>query len=217
MERSRCFGTLLYLCRGGFETSVPGCCRKWGVLNFLVVYHYVLSRLQLKDAMLKVIVRAFTHRGFIASFNIVIVLISVMTLWDSFSILTDVVKNPDEMEAILDGLGTIFVAYGVALEERETLMEFFHFYPDLHSATEKAVDRHCHLYGLLLLIFGLFMEVSVEVVKIPDRFLDTSNIEGYMFGAGLLCCLASIAILLIHTYLLASPLHTPVEVPGEGE
>ncbi|MFH1136756.1 MAG: hypothetical protein V1816_11815 [Pseudomonadota bacterium] len=128
--------------------------------------------------------RFFTHRYTLAFINLVLLVILSNCLWEAFSYLTDAIDNAGEIEDVLDGLGAIFVAYGVALEERETLMRIFRLYPRLQNRLEEAVDHVCHVSGLLLLIVGLFMEVTVEAVKLPNRILNTQGVEGWVFGTG---------------------------------
>jgi len=143
-----------------------------------------------------------THRLTILSMNAVLAVIALVTLWDTFILLRDMAGNVDAIENLLDGIATIFVAYGVALEERDTLMKVFKLYPHLESARQTATDKLCHFYGLSYLLIGLFMEVMIEVVKLPYRVLNNPAAEGAIFAIGLLFCLAAVVLLVRNSFSL---------------
>jgi hypothetical protein len=124
----------------------------------------------------------------IALFNC---LILVLLAQGSYEVLSQFGSVQDEhvklaMGEVLEGLGTILVALGVALEERETLMKFLGLYPEGLTARQACVDHHCHGYGLILLLLGLFVEVLVYVVRMPN--LPTLDYDpALMLGAVSLC------------------------------
>lgn len=143
-----------------------------------------------------------THRITIVLMNLLLAVITLVTLGDTFRLLRDLISNADAIENLLEGVATIFVAYGVALEERDTLMKVFKLYPRLESPAQEATDRLCHFYGLSYLLTGLFMEVMVEVVKLPCRVLNSAPAEKAVFAVGLLFCLAAIVLLASNAYAL---------------
>jgi len=104
------------------------------------------------------------------------------------------------MEETLEGLGTILVALGVALEERETLMKFLGVYPTGLTPVQACVDHHCHGYGLLLLLAGLFVEVVVYVIRMPN--LETANFDPTLLLAGTAFCVLGVLLLARLTWLL---------------
>jgi hypothetical protein len=106
------------------------------------------------------------------------------------------------IENLLDGIATIFVAYGVALEERDTLMKFFRLYPRYLDDGQKETDAVCHFYGLSYLLVGLFMEVAIETIKLPHKVFNTVMAEEIVFGIGFVFCLAGGVLLLKNIYLL---------------
>ena len=96
-----------------------------------------------------------------------------------------------EAEDIIEGVGVILIAWGVALEERNKLREVLGLLnrgAREDETYEEVLDENCHRYGLGLLLLGLFAEVGVECVKIPDRIINTAGIEGavLMFSSFLL-------------------------------
>jgi len=85
-------------------------------------------------------------------------------------------------EEVISGLGVILIGWGVALEERHKLREIFGLIGE-REAREEAIDEACHRFGLGLLLFGLFAEIMVEAVRIPDDIINTSGIEKSVLAA----------------------------------
>jgi hypothetical protein len=102
--------------------------------------------------------------------------------------------NKEDLEAMittLNGIAGMFVALGVLYEERETI---------LHIAKAKPIyfdgylNTVAHENGLGLLVIGLFMEILTVSLEIPNKILDTSNVEYGMLVACCLMVLGAIAI-----------------------
>lgn len=148
------------------------------------------------------IARIFTSRWFISAIHAVIFVITVTTVYRMLILLTNMRNDFGEIEDLLDGIGTILVAYGVALEERDTIMRFFKIYPKHFNEWENATDHLCHFYGLFFLLLGLFMEVAVELVKLPYKVFNTEGIEWLIFSVGAAFCAAAVVLLIYHVYLL---------------
>jgi hypothetical protein len=129
-------------------------------------------------------------------------MITMSSLYQACRLLFNPTNDFDQIEGILDGISVIFVAYVVALEERDSLMKFFEIYPRYWNEVEEATDHFSHFYGLCILLLGLFMEVSVEVVKIPNSILNTEGIEGVVFGVGFLFLILASVLLLRVSYVL---------------
>jgi hypothetical protein len=146
----------------------------------------------------------FLHRISIAIFDVFLFIITAFSIYRAAMLLYDVASDANEIELLLDGIGIIFVAYGVALEERETLMKFFKLYPALQNEKEEHIDKLCHFYGLWFLLLGLFMEVGVEIVKIPYAIFDVPYIETVIFGTGSLFAVIAAIFLVRHVFLLLS-------------
>lgn len=123
-----------------------------------------------------------TGRNAINIVNILLILLLVHGVWEVATNFARVHELMDAMEELLEGMGTILVALGVALEERETLLKFIGVYPQGLTPMQEAVDHHCHGYGLLLLLVGLFVEVAVYVIRMPN--LDTIDFDPLLIAAG---------------------------------
>jgi len=135
--------------------------------------------------------------------NLVNLLLLALLMQGVFQVLVQmprVAEFQHGMEEILEGLGTILVALGVALEERETLMKFLGVYPAGLTPLQVQVDHHCHGYGLLLLLAGLFVEVCVYIIRMPN--LDTVNFDPALLLVGALFCVLGVVLLARLTWLL---------------
>jgi hypothetical protein len=146
--------------------------------------------------------RILLSRIAVCVLNAIILVITVSTLYEASKLLFNLTNDFDQIEGLLGGPSAIFVAYGVALEERDYLMQFFKLYPTYWNHAEEATDQYCHFYGLCILLLGLFMEVSVEIVKIPNNLLNTEGIEGVIFGVGFLFSVVTSVLLIRLSYVL---------------
>ena len=104
------------------------------------------------------------------------------------------------MEEIIAGLAAILVAFGVALEEREALLKFVGLYPEGLTPQQARMDHHCHGHGLALLLLGLFSEVAVYLIRMPD--INTVSIDPALIMLGALLNFSGGAILLRLSWLL---------------
>lgn len=132
----------------------------------------------------------FVHPRFIAFLNILLVLNLVHAVLEGALAPS---PNHHETADIIEGLGIIMIAWGVALEERYKLREIFHLLPKKRSEInyQNAVDENCHCFGLGLLLLGLFAEVGAECVSVPDRIINTSGLDDailFMSGMFLVVC-----------------------------
>lgn len=121
--------------------------------------------------------KVLVHPRFIAFLNLLL----VFNLTHAALEVT-LIPSPNHHEAvgIIEGLGIIMIAWGVALEERHKLREVFSVGHGRLSekSYQNAVDENCHRFGLGFLLLGLFAEVGAECVNVPDRIINTSRLEG---------------------------------------
>jgi len=151
-----------------------------------------------------------TNRLVIAAMNVLLI---VLMLQGSLEVLSNfqlISEMQDGMEEILEGLGTILVALGVALEERETLMKFLDLYPRALTPVQARVDHHCHGYGLLLLLVGLFVEVAVYVIRMPN--LKTVDFDPALIITATVLCLLGGALMARLTWLLCRASSEPATI-----
>lgn len=164
--------------------------------------------------------RPFSGRAAIALFNLAIMVISIDILWDMTPLILNAADDIDELERISDGLGTILIAYGVLAEERASLMKFSGLYPGMLSPVQERLDHLCHGYGMCFLVIGLFMEMGVQLVKIPDAILDTQGLETLIFGVNASFIALTLALMTRFTWRVLrakaqAPAVAPAEAPAE--
>jgi hypothetical protein len=150
--------------------------------------------------VMKRLLRYLVSRRGLVCVNYAIVAFIVVVGVESWELLRDAVHNAGEIGEIIDTVAVVLVAWGVALEERGTMMDAFGAYAAGCPEVEARADRECHVYGMAALLLGLFMEVAVEVVKVPDSVVNTVGIESLLFGVGITLMLVA-AILLVRMNL----------------
>jgi hypothetical protein len=150
--------------------------------------------------MPKALLRNLTSPTAINLMNCFLILLLLHGISEVLGKFSRVAELQHGMEETLEGLGTILVALGVALEERETLMKFIGVYPAGLTPVQARVDHHCHGYGLLLLLVGLLVEVAVYVIRMPD--LNTVDFDPALLLAGTAFCALGVLLLARLTWLL---------------
>lgn len=142
-------------------------------------------------------------KGGMIVFNLVIFVISIFSASSLVSLLMDPANNVKDVDDILNAIATIFVAYGVALEERETIYRIFGSAQQAAGALEEKLNHLAHDYGLMFLVVALFVEVTSEIVKIPGLTLKTPYLEESMVISGIALTLYMLAILFSFTIKVA--------------
>ena len=141
----------------------------------------------------------FAMRIFMMPVAIVIMelIILVPIVLSIITVLHDLMAGKlDEPMEILEGVGVVLIGWGVAIEERPSLREIFHLEDGPNELLEKGIDVLCHSSGIGILIFGLFAEIAVTAVRLPNNVVPT---EG--FDPVVLC--VSVFFVLLGTYVLA--------------
>ncbi len=146
---------------------------------------------------------AVTGRYGVIGINVLIVLVSGLSLRVMLPLILNTVDNVKELEDIAECLGVILIGYGVAVEERQAFMRIFRLYPAFESPLQSHVDHFCHEYGLCYLLLGLFMEVCVACIKIPNAIIDTENIEDIVFAISAFFLVWNAILMLRHIWFLA--------------
>ena len=131
--------------------------------------------------------------------SLVLALLMLQGVWDVFDSI-HIIDQQHAMEEIIAGLAAILVAFGVALEERETLLKFVGLYPDGLTPQQGRMDHHCHGHGLSLLLLGLFSEVAVYLIRMPD--INTLDFDMVLIALGAVLNLAGGGMLIRLSWLL---------------
>jgi hypothetical protein len=125
--------------------------------------------------MVRFAMRVFMLPVSIAVMELIIlvpILLSIMT------VVEDLMHGKlDEPMEILEGVGVVLIGWGVAIEERPSLREIFHLEGGPNEALEKGIDVLCHSSGIGLLIFGLFAEIAVTAVRLPNHVVPTEGFD----------------------------------------
>jgi hypothetical protein len=140
----------------------------------------------------------FAMRIFMLPVSIAIMelIIFVPIVLSVITVLDDLMHGKlDEPMEILEGVGVVLIGWGVAIEERPSLREIFHLEDGPNEALEKGIDVLCHSSGIGMLIFGLFAEIAVTAVRLPNHVVPT---EG--FDHVVLC--VSVFFVVLGTYVL---------------
>lgn len=162
--------------------------------------------------MPKKFLTALTSRQAIALVNLLLAFLMIQGVWDISDKALQLEAFQHHMEEILEGLGTIMVAFGVALEERENLMRMLGIYPAGRTPQQTAADQYCHDYGLFLLLVGLFVEVSVYIIRMPD--IDTVDFDPALIVAGAVLSVLGGLLLARLSWLLSTMPKNPVVEAG---
>lgn|SRR6476659_6989383 len=86
-------------------------------------------------------------------------------------------KDVEHIVDMLEGLAIILIGWGVAIEERHSLREMAGLVPTPDDERQVAVDRVSHSSGICMLILGLFAEIGVEAVRLPNDVLPTFDFD----------------------------------------
>lgn len=111
-------------------------------------------------------------------------------------------RDLHEPMEVVEGMGVILIGWGVALEERHALREIFALTAHEEEAWQVTVDHICHSAGIGLLVFGLFAEMCVEIVRLPNHIINTDKVDHTVIWASLFFLVLSALILLQHVIAL---------------
>ncbi len=164
--------------------------------------------------MSQTLAKTLTSRPALIGLCALLALLMAQGAWDVLEDIGAIDQHQHAMEEILEGLGTILVAFGVAAEERETLLKFLRVYPEGRTPEQARTDHHCHGYGLILLLVGLFVEVTVYLIRMPD--IPTVDFDPALIVTGSVLSIAGGGFLLRLAWLLWRDPNVPdQDVPEE--
>jgi len=144
-------------------------------------------------------VRFLMSTGGLTLFNFILLIVFTFSIFNALMLLYNSADDAVQMDSIMNAIATILVAYGVVLEERESIFKSAGIYPAAVCEKESRIDHLCHNYGIAFLVVGLFIEVTTEIVKIPCQVINFSAVEKPIFAVGMMLSVASIFMLLYFT------------------
>ena len=125
--------------------------------------------------MIRTAIRLFMLPVSIAFVDVIILVPLVLSI---VTVIQDLMQGRlDEPMEILEGVGVVLIGWGVAIEERPSLREIFHLEGGSNERLEKGIDDLCHASGIGLLIFGLFAEIAVTAVRLPQHIVPTEGFD----------------------------------------
>lgn len=149
------------------------------------------------------------NRWTISSFNVLACFVCLVAVIEVVATLV-AGAHQHEAEEIATGIGVILIGYGVALEERHSFRQLMGGVRGSTEPWEEAMDDLCHGAGLLLLVFGLFAEIAVTCLDLPDRIVHTAGIERPVLAAAAVLIGAGIVVMVVLTLRLLF-----LKVPGD--
>ena len=125
--------------------------------------------------MVRFAMRVFMLPVSIALMDLIILVPLLLSL---MTVIQDLVHGKlDEPMDILEGVGVVLIGWGVAIEERPSLRDIFHLEGGANEQLERGIDVLCHSSGIGLLIFGLFAEIAVTAVRLPQHVVPTEGFD----------------------------------------
>ena len=104
----------------------------------------------------------------------------------------------DEPMEVLEGVGVVMIGWGVAIEERSSLREIFHLEGVGDETLQAGIDTLCHASGIGLLILGLFSEIAVTAVRLPNHIVPTEGFDGPVLGVSLFFIVLGVYVIVQH-------------------
>lgn len=160
--------------------------------------------------------RFLVSRPVLAALDLAILVPTALTIAELAHLLygapwsTDQHAATHEAEELIEGVGVVLIGWGVALEERRGVSRLLRAPAPSNPVADDAINDICHHYGLALLLLGLFAEIAMECVRLPDRIIDTRAIERIPLTIAALFLALGVYALLAHIVrmaLLRPPAH----------
>jgi multisubunit Na+/H+ antiporter MnhG subunit len=139
-----------------------------------------------------------------AAIAVIDLLILIPLALSIVDVMQDLWTRPDIHEPmdIVEGMGVILIGWGVALEERAAMRGIFGLMDVPDPARQNHIDHVCHHTGIGLLVFGLFAEICVEAIRLPDRIIDTKGINHAILAVSVVFLAISAFIMVRHIAVL---------------
>ncbi|WP_428684557.1 hypothetical protein [Reyranella sp.] len=142
---------------------------------------------------------------FLAAVNLMILFPMVLSIAD---IVQSVNRHIDTHEpvTIASTIALIMIGWGVALEERGVIRKRFGVAGRADEDWQVAIDEMCHEYGVAQLVLGLFAEIAVAMISLPDRIVNTIGYEHTLLTVSVILISIGALIQLRHIFVLIASL-----------
>ena len=139
----------------------------------------------------------------IAGINLLILIPMVLSIFDVAKSMS-AHANPDELVSVMSTVSSIMIGWGVALEERDMIRRIAGGKGGPDEARQAMIDSQCHSFGVAQLVLGLFSDIPMAVISLPDRIINATGIEyELLWGAIVLIGIAAV-IQVRHIVLLVT-------------
>ena len=128
--------------------------------------------------MVRLALKTFLHPASIALMDLIILIPVVLSI--GVVVATIGHDKLEEPMDILEGIGVVLIGWGVAIEERPSLRVIFGLTAAADPAFEAGIDALCHSSGIGLLILGLFSEIAVTAVRLPNNIVPTEGFDHWV-------------------------------------
>lgn len=98
----------------------------------------------------------------------------------------------DQMSDTLNSVAGVLVAIGVLMECRATIQKITK--KDSTTHLEEHLNEIAEHNGIGLLLLGLFMEIATALIYVPNKLIDTSGVELYLFYSCFFFIIISMAV-----------------------
>lgn len=142
---------------------------------------------------------------FIAFVNVLILSPMVLTIID---VVKSVNRHVDTHEpvTIASTIALIMIGWGVALEERAVIRKRLGVTGRADEAWQVHIDEMCHEYGVAQLVLGLFAEIAVAMISLPDRIVNTVGYEYTLLSISVVLIALGTLIQIRHVFVLVATL-----------
>jgi hypothetical protein len=155
--------------------------------------------------------RLLLNRWTLSVLNLLILFPLVLAIVELFALLWGAAWTAhmhdaiSQSEDLIEGVGVVLIGWGVALEERNGMAELLGSSIDLTDTREVYLSHVCHSSGLAVLVLGLFAEIAMEIVRLPDHIINTNSIERWPLSIAALFLSLAAVCLLVHVVRMIFP------------
>lgn len=155
--------------------------------------------------LLFVPLRVVVSPAFIAGVNVMILFPMVLSIID---VVQSVNRHTDTHEpvTIASTIALIMIGWGVALEERAVIRRRLGACGGPDEERQTRIDEMCHEYGVAQLVLGLFAEIAVAMISLPDRIVNTIGYEHALLTVSITLISIGAIIQLRHVLVLIAAL-----------
>lgn len=149
--------------------------------------------------------RPLISPAFIALVNVAILIPMVLTIIDVMKSVNRHVETHEPV-TITSTIALIMIGWGVALEERGVIRKRFGVTGRADESWQVHIDEMCHEYGVAQLVLGLFAEIAVAMISLPDRIVNTVGYEYALLTLAIFLISVGTLIQIRHTFVLIAAL-----------